>query len=109
MCVIEKSLKTNPDNLRLRVVYLLIIASFKKRDRNLYQIKTEDALATCREWSQESWVSSDFWFAYLRLHDTFGMVSDQTMEIVGKWIEENPEYVHANVKQYYNIIIHKRA
>ena len=109
LCVIEKSLKTNPDNLRLRVVYLLIIASFKKRDRNLYQIKTEDALATCREWSQESWVSSDFWFAYLRLHDTFGMVSDQTMEIVGKWIEENPEYVHANVKQYYNIIIHKRA
>ena len=103
--LIEKSFQRNPNNFRLRVVYLLLIASFKKRNI-LSKIKTEEALAKCREWSQESWVSSDFWFAYLRLHDTFGMISEKTMEIVGKWIEKNPEYMHTKVRQYYEYCTH---
>ena len=98
--VVERSFQYNPDNLRLRVIYLLLVASLK-RGNNLLKEEENRVFERCKKWCQESWVSSDFWNAYIRLYEAFNMISDDILSVIGKWIEENPEYIHNHVKQYY--------
>lgn len=102
--IVAASLKYHPENLHLRTAYLLLIVSLKKKHAILKSIENQ-ALERCKEWSQESWVSSDFWDAYLKLHNALNSVSRETMSVVGEWIENNPEYIHSNVKQYYEYCI----